>query len=90
MQEIDISSNDEIFSELQDVLKRLNIKLRYDRGYFHGGLFRYRDKQTIYLNRADPVDNHVSIIISELKEMDLSAVLMSPALKELIQEFPES
>ena len=84
-----MSSKEEIFSELKEVLARLDIKLKYDRGYFQGGFFRYKDKKTIYLNRADSVDHHVSIVLSELKDMDLSTVPLSPALKDVMQGLPE-
>lgn len=74
-----------IFLELQQLLKQMDIKLKYDRGYFRGGFYRYKDKKTIYLNRADSVDHYVSIIVSELKDMDLSTVSLSPSLKEVLQ-----
>jgi hypothetical protein len=76
---------EEIFSQLQDVLVQLDIKLKYDRGYFKGGFFRYKDKRTIYLNRAESVDQHVLTIVSELKDLDLSNVSMSPSLREIME-----
>jgi hypothetical protein len=83
-------SNEEIFSQLQGVLEQLDIKLKYDRGYFKGGFFRYKEKRTIYLNRAESVDQHVLLILSELQDMDLSHISMSSSLREIMQSSPES
>jgi hypothetical protein len=85
-----MATGEEIFLELQEILKCLDVKLKYDRGYFRGGFYRYKDKKTIFLNRADSVDHYVSIIVSELKDMDLSAISLSPSLKEVIQGSLES
>ncbi len=62
----------EIFKELQNILTQLSIDLRYGRGYFDGGLFRYKERSVIYLNRAHPVDKHRNIITKELKQFNLN------------------
>jgi hypothetical protein len=85
-----MASKEDIFLELQEVLKGLAIRLKYDRGYFKGGFYRYKEQKTIYLNRAETVDQHISIIISEIIDMDLSDITLSPSLKEYIQLSPES
>jgi hypothetical protein len=82
-------SKEEIFSQLQEVLEQLDIKLKYDRGYFKGGFFRYKQKSIIYLNRAESVEQYISIILSELKNMDLSNVSMSPSLRAIMQSSSE-
>jgi hypothetical protein len=85
-----MESKEDIFSELQKVLKQLNISIKYDSGYFKGGFYRYKEQKTIYLNRAETMDQHIALIISEIKEMDLSAISLSPSLQEIIQLSPES
>lgn len=66
--------NNDIFKELQNILKQLSIELKYGRGYFEGGLFRYKKQSVLYLNRAHPIDRHIEIISKELKQFDLGRI----------------
>ena len=74
----------EVFQELESLLKELSITIKYRKGYFSGGICRYQEQRTLYLNSADKVENHVSLIINELKHIDLNGVILSPGLKNLL------
>jgi hypothetical protein len=74
----------EVFRELESLLNDLSIKIKYRKGYFSGGICRYQKQRTLYLNSADKIENHVSIIINELKYIDLNGVMLSPSLKNLL------
>ena len=52
--------DDEIFKEMEELLSKLDIKIRFGRGYFKGGLCRYKDEKYFYLNRTDDKEKHIS------------------------------
>lgn len=79
-------NNEEIFAELQGILKNLGIELKYGRGYFEGGLCRYNEGHYIYLNRAQKIEDHISVILTELKKIDLDNIECSAFVKNLLTE----
>ena len=78
--------DDQVFEELQELLDRLSVKIKYGRGYFKGGLCRYKDEQYLYLNRADDKDRHISIILSEIENIDLNGIELSKSIMELLSK----
>jgi hypothetical protein len=79
-------NNDEVFEELEEILKKFNIAIKYGRGHFTGGLCRFNNTQYMYLNRAKDTDNHITLIVSELKNFDLNDVKLSSTLENLLRE----
>ena len=79
-------NDDEVFAELEAILKEFEVEIKYGRGYFEGGLCRYNNGQYIYLNRAKDRENHISLIISELKKFDLQGIKFSTELGNLLRE----
>ena len=77
-------SKDLILNELETLLKNLSIEVKYSKGYFQGGLCRYRDKKIIYLNKSHDIDSHISLILSELKEINLEGINFSSNIKNLL------
>lgn len=77
-------NEDKIFKELEELLGRLSIKIKYGRGYFKGGLCRYRQEQYIYLNRTENKEKHISLILSELEKMDLKGIDLSETVEEFL------
>ena len=76
---------EKVFKEIEALLAELNIELKYARGYFRGGLVRYKEKSYLYLNRAGDIDTHLTILISELKKVDLTSVPVSSEIRELLK-----
>ncbi len=72
--------NEEIFKEFLDILKQLSIELKYGRGYFEGGVFRYKEQSVLYLNRAHSIDRHIEIVSKELKKFDLGRIKINPEI----------
>jgi len=79
-------SEDQIFKQLEEVLRELSIELKFRKGYFRGGLCRYRNKNYIYLNRMDKRDSHISLIVSELGKLNLDGVDIPQEIGELISK----
>lgn len=69
---------------LLDLLEKLSIQVKYARGYFHGGLVRYRDQLFLYLNRAAKPGNKVEVIVTELQYIKIPLHLLTPELREIL------
>jgi len=79
-------SEDQIFKQLEEVLRELSIELKFRKGYFRGGLCRYRNKNYLYLNRMDKRDSHISLILSELSKMNLDGIDIPQEIEELLSK----
>ena len=77
--------NSEKLNELQNVLSQLSIDVKYGRGYFDGGLYRYKDQTVIYLNRTHTIEKHINILSQELKNFDLGRVKINTELRVLLE-----
>jgi hypothetical protein len=78
--------DNQLFTELEELLLELSITIKYGRGYFKGGLCRYKDEKYLYLNRSDDKDKHISIILSELENIDLTGVKINKTIGELLSK----
>ncbi len=78
--------NDTIFEELQTILKNMGIEIKYGRGYFEGGICRFKDNKYFYLNRAQDRENHITLLILELKKMNINNLEFSPELRSLLEK----
>jgi hypothetical protein len=78
-------SNESMFEELQTILSEQGIEIKYGRGYFEGGVCRYKDSKYFYLNRAQDIENHVLLMVSEVKKMNIENLKCSPDLENLLQ-----
>lgn len=78
--------DDAIFKELEELLSKLDIKIRFGRGYFKGGLCRYKDDKYFYLNRTDDKEKHISLILTELEKMDLKNIELPNMVGEILSK----
>jgi hypothetical protein len=79
--------NDEtLLSSLEELLTKLAIELRYEKGDFVGGLYRYNNSEQMILNKDLSLANKINILASELREkIDFDNLYMVPALREVIE-----
>ena len=77
-------NKEELLKELENNLKQLSIETKYGKGYFEGGLYRYRENRCIYLNRANSEEYNIELLLSELKKMDWQTIQCNPMIKELL------
>jgi len=77
-----------IIAELQNILGQLSIDLKYGRGYFEGGLYKYKDQSVIYLNRTHTIEKHINILCQEIKNYDLGKIEINPEIR-IYLENPE-
>ena len=76
----------ELFEQLEKILYELSIEIKYGRGYFDGGICRYKGNQILYLNRAKNRDEHIELILSELKVLNLDKTLKNKKIRELLSQ----
>lgn len=79
------SHQEEVLKQLLDLLEKLSINVRYDRGFFYGGLVRYKDQLYLYLNRKSETMQKIEIIVDELKYIHVPEDLISEDLKPYFQ-----
>jgi len=80
-----IKQREDELEKLLALMQKLSIKVKYDRGSFLGGLFRYHDKQCFYLNRRHSTEEKIVIIINELRQMKIPPEFLDSELLNLIQ-----
>jgi len=70
----------------EKLLSDLSIELRFEKGDFRGGLYRYKEREELVVNKHLPVEQKVQVIARELKNrMDLDSLYIMPALREIIE-----
>lgn len=75
-----------LFNQLLGLLEDLSVTVKYDRGNFVGGLFRYYEDNFFYINRKEDIDHKLQTIINELKQVDIPQEKLSTEIREA---FPE-
>jgi hypothetical protein len=76
--------NEMILKELEKILEKWSIEIKYSKGYFTGGYYRYRDKKALYINKSDKIEDQIRLIISELQKLNLTGINQNPLFKELL------
>jgi hypothetical protein len=75
-------NEDLIFKELEKLLNRLSVEVKYRKGHFKSGLCRYRGKKYFYLNRTDSKEIHLAIMLSEIEKMNLEGIELPQVVEE--------
>ncbi len=80
--------------QLLEIIEKLSVTVKYDRGNFKGGLVRYHEDNIFYINRKADIDTKLQTIVNELKEMHIPESLISPELRlafpDLLDAQPET
>jgi len=78
--------DESILENLEKLFAELSIELRYEKGRFQGGYYRYKDRQQIVVNKDLTDSQKVAILARELHEnLDLDSVYVVPAVREVIE-----
>jgi hypothetical protein len=75
-----------IYNELCEIIEKLGIELRIEAGYFSGGYCILEDKPHFFVNRDQLIEQKIDLITTQLKNMDLAHMFISPRLRALIEE----
>ena len=79
-----------LFNQLLGLLEDLSVTVKYDRGNFTGGLFRYHEDNFFYVNRKEDIDHKLQTIINELKQLDIPQEMLSEDIREAFPELIQS
>ena len=71
---------------LQELFHELSVQVRFGKGYFTGGLCRYKDQTYLYLNKSQDIDQQIALMITEIKKLDLNGVDIKPTISRLLSE----
>jgi len=76
---------EEILEGLENLFVELQIEVRYDKGEFVGGFYRYKEKEQLLVNKKLSIEQKINVLARELHEkFDLNSVFVMPALREVI------
>ncbi len=76
--------HEEILSGLIDLLDKLSIQVRYNRGNFRGGLVRYKDQDYFYINRKADTETKISTILADFPLLKVPPEIIPSELKDYI------
>ncbi len=75
-----------LLSELEELLERLSIPLRYEKGDFRGGLCKLNEQTYFIVNKKLSLDQKLQILKSDLRLLDLQQIYLRPALREFLEQ----
>jgi len=75
-----------ILQGFESLIENLSIIIRYEKGDFQGGLCTISDKKILILNHKLTLDQKISVIAQELKQLNLEKIYIRPALRAIIEE----
>lgn len=73
-----------LLQELEELLERLMIPLRYEKGNFNGGLCFYDKKTYFIINKNLSVDQKLQIFKNDLQIVNLDDLFVRPAVREFL------
>lgn len=77
---------EDILLQLEALADSLSITVRYEKGDFQGGLYRYKSAEEIILNKTLSTEQKIRILATELKErIDLNNRYLIPVVREVIE-----
>ncbi len=77
----------DIFKELQNIAKALDIKVRNDKGRFRTGFAVVNDTRTILINSAMPIETKASYLARAINQLDIEKdIEISLPVKLYIEE----
>jgi len=74
-----------LLDELCDTLKKLGIEVRQELGYFKGGLCIVEEQKIFFINRSNPVDQNIELLLTQLKDEDLGNLFISPRVRSHLE-----
>lgn len=78
---------EDILQQLQELAEKLSIEVRFEKGDFEGGLYRYKDDEKIVLNNNLSTETKIKIMAKELKSrLDFEHLYLVPAIREVIED----
>ncbi len=79
------SHKKELLKELETLANTAGVKVRYEKTDARGGMCQLKGNQLIIINRQASDDYKISVLIDNLKKIDLKDIFVSPKIRELLE-----
>ncbi|MFQ5604517.1 MAG: hypothetical protein ACE5HS_14705 [bacterium] len=79
-------NEEQILASLEELIAQLSVDLRYEKGDFVGGFYRYNEKEQFVINKSLNIKQKINVLAKELKQkLDVNDLYIVPALREVIE-----
>ncbi len=75
----------QLFIEIEELLERISIPIRYEKGNFKGGICISKNQTMFIINKKLNVDQKLKIARSELKILNLDELYIKTNLREFLE-----
>ncbi|MBL8006573.1 MAG: hypothetical protein JNJ56_03520 [Ignavibacteria bacterium] len=77
---------DRLIQELLEVLNRLGLSVRIEKGVFKGGFCLLREQKIFLLNKNLDQDRKISILLRQISESGTDDIFLKPQIREMIEK----
>ncbi|MBQ3032789.1 MAG: hypothetical protein IJD28_00285 [Deferribacterales bacterium] len=77
----------QLLYELEELAAKVGIKVRYERTDARGGMCLYKGSQLIIIDRNATDDYKISVIIDNLRKIDLTDQYLTPKLRDVLDNY---
>jgi len=81
------SSKKILLIELESLASASGIKIRYEKTKARGGMCEHKGKHMIIIDSAATDDYKISVVIENLRKIDIDEDVLSPKLKEVLESY---
>ncbi|CAN5573207.1 hypothetical protein BH23BAC4_BH23BAC4_17830 [soil metagenome] len=71
---------------LEEAVRQLGVRVRYERGTFRGGLCTIEGEQFVMLNRRLPAESHVVALASALAQLPHESLYLRPNVRAALED----
>lgn len=75
----------QLFTEIEELLERISIPIRYEKGNFKGGICICNNQTMFIINKKLSIDQKLNIAKSELNILNLDDLYIKPNLREFLE-----
>lgn len=76
----------QIINELEELVQKLGIRLRYEKGDFEGGYCILKDQKVLVVNKKLHEMRRASILAKALHEIGIEDIFVKPAIRQYIDD----
>ena len=79
--------NEKLYTELEEIAKRLGLRILRGKGDFLGGVCKVHNETVIVVNKMKPIEQRLKTLANCFLEFDLDEIYMVPAARAFIEEY---
>ena len=81
------TSKKQLLTELETVARNAGVKVRYEKTDARGGMCLYKGEQLIIIDRKAADDYKISVVVENLRKVDLKDCYISPKIRSIIDSY---